>query len=193
MDGGYQRARSRTAQGRRDPTGRAGGNRIWVVGGFGCGKSTLSRALAKARRLPYIELDGVFWQPGWRPADPEQFAAEVDRATSGPCWLVDGQYEQLGPLLLGKVDTIIVVDARRTTAQRRIIRRTAHRFRARERLWNGERESLRSVTTMLVRAWRQHPQTRLVNRELLAVAAPEVRTIYLWTDRPAARASAAWT
>lgn len=186
MDGGYQRPGSQIAQGAQDPAGRAGGNRIWVVGGFGCGKSTLSRALAKARRLPYVELDGVFWQPGWRPVDPAQFVAEVDRATRGPGWIVDGQYEQLRPLLLDRVDTIIVVDARRTTAQRRIVRRTVSRFRARERLWNGERESLRSVTTMLVQAWRQHPRTRLANRELLAAAAPGVRTIYLWTDRLAA-------
>lgn len=156
-----------------------------MVGGFGCGKSTLSRAVAKARQLPYIELDGMFWQPGWRPADPAQFAAQVDQATSGPGWIVDGQYEQLRALLLDRVDTIIVVDARRTTAQRRIIKRSVTRLRARERLWNGERESLRSVTTMLVQAWRQHPRTRLVNSELLAAAAPEVRTIYLWTDRHA--------
>ncbi|MPZ27752.1 MAG: adenylate kinase [Micromonosporaceae bacterium] len=183
MDGGYQRPHRRIGPGPRDGTGWPDGYRIWVVGGFGCGKSTLSQALAKARQLPYIELDGVFWQPGWRPADPAQFAAEVERATSGPRWIVDGQYEQLRPLLLDRVDTIIVVDARRTTAQRRIINRSATRFRARERLWNGERESLRSVTTMLVQAWRQHPRTRLVNRQLLAAAAPGVRTIHMWTDR----------
>lgn len=170
MDGGYQ-----------------SGRRIWVVGAFGCGKSTLSRALARARRLPHVELDGVFWQPGWHPADPAQFLADVDRMTSGPRWIVDGQYDQLRGLLLDRVDTIIVVDARRTTAQRRILHRSLARFRARERLWNGERETLRSVATMLAQAWRQHARTRQVNRELLAAAAPGVRTVRMWTDRLAGR------
>ena len=40
--------------------------RIAVVGTSGSGKTTLAKALAAQLALPYIELDALNWQAGWR-------------------------------------------------------------------------------------------------------------------------------
>jgi adenylate kinase family enzyme len=41
--------------------------RIAVIGNAGGGKSTLARALASRRRLPYVEIDALLWRGGWHP------------------------------------------------------------------------------------------------------------------------------
>jgi adenylate kinase family enzyme len=60
--------------------------RIVVVGTSGSGKTTLARALAAQLALPYIELDAVNWQAGWRDlsrTDPDEFIRRVAVAIAG--------------------------------------------------------------------------------------------------------------
>jgi len=54
--------------------------RISVVGTTGSGKTTLARALSAQLGLPYIEMDALNWQAGWRDlsrSDPEEFVRRV--------------------------------------------------------------------------------------------------------------------
>ncbi len=66
--------------------------RISVVGSSGAGKSTLARVLAKRLAVPYVELDAFMHQPGWTPRLDAEFMDEVEKATSWPGWVVDGNY-----------------------------------------------------------------------------------------------------
>ena len=36
-----------------------------MIGNSGSGKTTLGRALAELLGVPFVELDGIFHQPGW--------------------------------------------------------------------------------------------------------------------------------
>ncbi|WP_119303085.1 P-loop NTPase family protein [Dongia deserti] len=64
--------------------------RIAVIGNAGGGKSTLARKLAAQRELPYIEIDALLWQPGWKPTPAEMYEAEHGRLIARSSWVIDG-------------------------------------------------------------------------------------------------------
>ena len=87
------------------------GDRINVRGGGG--KTTLARALAARHRLPFIELDALFWLPNWVEREPEDFRNQtrdaLGAATRG--WIVDGNYNGLlQGLVLTQADTVVWLD-----------------------------------------------------------------------------------
>jgi len=72
-------------------------DRIAVIGNSGGGKSVLARRLAASHGLPYVEIDAVLWQKGWRLAPAEGYAAEHARLVAGERWVIDG---------LGQLDSV---------------------------------------------------------------------------------------
>jgi adenylate kinase family enzyme len=64
--------------------------RIAVIGKAGGGKSTLARKLAARRRLPYVEIDSLLWQPDWQLTPAGIYEAEHDRLIAQPRWVIDG-------------------------------------------------------------------------------------------------------
>ena len=67
-----------------------GMDRIAVIGNAGGGKSTLARALAMRRGLPYVEIDALLWRDGWQPAPEEEYEAAHARLIAEPRWVIDG-------------------------------------------------------------------------------------------------------
>lgn len=114
--------------------------RVSVVGNSGSGKSTLARTLATALGVPCVELDALFHQPGWAELPREEFRGQVDAATTGPGWVVDGNYSAVRDLVWQRADTVVWVDPPRRTVMRQIIWRTLRRAVLRTELWNGNRE-----------------------------------------------------
>ena len=49
--------------------------RIAVIGTSGSGKTTFARSVAAAVAAPHIELDAIFHQPNWVPAERDVFHA----------------------------------------------------------------------------------------------------------------------
>ena len=118
--------------------------RIAVIGTSGSGKSTLARQIAAAIGAPHIELDALFHQPNWVPADRDAFRAEVSAAIAGPAWVTDGNYSNfLRDIIWPAADEIVWLDYPVRIVVWRLFLRTVRRGLKREVLWNGNRESLR--------------------------------------------------
>ncbi|MER5431772.1 hypothetical protein [Streptomyces sp. NPDC002588] len=148
------------------PAGRTG-RRIWIVGAPGAGKSTLAKSLSLTLGLPHRELDALFWQSGWRRADDEAFREAVSGLAAEDAWIIDGQYEDVHPLLGQVADVVIWLDPPRAVALRRTALRALRRLLGREELWNGNREHPRSAWNLLVWAWRTRDDVESANLRLL--------------------------
>jgi adenylate kinase family enzyme len=99
--------------------------RVLVMGCSGAGKSTFGRALAGRLGLPFVSLDQLFWQPGWREPKMEDFAAKVTRAVEGSAWVMDGNYTRhgAGELRRARADTVVWFDLPRWVCLTGVFRR----------------------------------------------------------------------
>ena len=98
--------------------------RVMVLGCAGAGKSTLARRMAAALALPLVELDRVFWRPGWIQVPREEFRDAVARLAAMPAWIMDGNYGFSYDLRLPRADTVVFLDLPRRVCMWRVIRRT---------------------------------------------------------------------
>jgi adenylate kinase family enzyme len=65
--------------------------RISVVGTTGSGKTTVAKAIAKSRLLPYVELKVVYWDENWTGASDEIFLERVIEVIKADQWVIDGK------------------------------------------------------------------------------------------------------
>jgi adenylate kinase family enzyme len=158
--------------------------RVAVIGASGNGKSTLARALAERLAVPYVELDALHHGPNWAEPELEDFRRRVGEATDGDGWVADGNYEwKLGELVTDRADTVVWLDLPLPTILSRLWRRTYRRWRTREELWNGNRESIRaafwgrgSLFVWAVRSHYRHRRRapdRLAGSNLVRLRSPE--------------------
>ena len=84
------------------------------------------------------------WKRGWREAPDEEFFPKVEEATSGPRWVLDGNYTRTRPITWKRVQTVIWLDRPFLQTVLRVTARTIRRAFTREELWpgTGNRESL---------------------------------------------------
>ncbi len=141
--------------------------RINVVGASGSGKTTVAARLAEALSLPHVELDALHHQPGWTPLPADELREQVADLTSGPRWVVDGNYwSRIGDLLWTRADTVVWLDLPRHQVIRQLVPRTVTRAVTRRELWNGNREPVTGLLRWdphrsIVRwSWTTHAGTR---------------------------------
>ncbi len=118
---------------------------VVIIGPTGAGKSTLARKLAAIIGSKHIELDSLYHQPNWRPAEIDEFHARIrDALVGSERWVSDGNYRIARPVVWPEADTLVWLDYSFPRTFSRLIRRTTLRRVRNEELWNGNRESLRS-------------------------------------------------
>src|SRR5262249_44272694 len=100
--------------------------RVLVMGGSGAGKTTFAQRLADKTGLPFVSIDQIHWQPGWREPDPEEFTARMAVEAEKPAWVIDGNYlRAAAELRRERADTVFFFDFPRWICMAGIIRRSA--------------------------------------------------------------------
>jgi len=123
-----------------------------VVGGPGSGKSTIATVLAGQLDVPKVELDELWWDPGWRPVGRDELRRRVCARLVAESWVVDGNYvDEIADLVWPRADSVVWLDLPRGVAVRRAVRRAAKRAVARTELWNGNRETFAVLSPVSIR------------------------------------------
>jgi adenylate kinase family enzyme len=134
--------------------------RIWVTGNTGSGKTTVSDRVAKTLNLEHYELDAINWGPNWRMADKQEFRKKVAEICKEDRWVIDGNYTKARDLLLARVETILFLHPPLLVSIWRVLKRSLRRFLTQEKLWAGNKETLRgnllSSNSLLFYALRSH-------------------------------------
>ena len=137
--------------------------RLVVVGSTGSGKTTLARRIAHQLSLPHVELDSFYWESNWQAATRAVFRERVLAATSGNAWIVDGNYSQSRDIVWPRATHLVWLDYNLALVMGRVLRRTASRLLSQRELWNGNRESLRSILSrdsIILYAYTSHRRNR---------------------------------
>ncbi|VCX89351.1 hypothetical protein BANRA_00241 [Pseudomonas aeruginosa] len=117
----------------------------------------LLRRAGRQAGCTHVELDRLYWGPGWQAVPHERFEHAVERATTAPRWVADGNYSAVRELLWGRATHVVWLNFGRWTVFSRVLRRTLARGLLRTRLSHGNRESLRmafcSRDSILLWSW----------------------------------------
>jgi adenylate kinase family enzyme len=139
-------------------------NRVIVVGTTGSGKTTLAQHLGERMGCPFIELDALFWNPGWVQTPRDEFRQRVAEAISPERWAAGGNYGSARDLIWRRADTLVWLDYPLPLVMWRLFRRTTRRVMTQEELWNGNHESFRnsflSRDSLFLWALKSHPNQR---------------------------------
>ena len=118
-------------------------SRVVVVGTSCVGKTTLARRLAGLLGCEHIELDSVYWGPEWTPRPG--FVETVRAMAQQQRWVIDGNYSAVRDIIWRRSTAIVWLDYSFACVFSRALRRTARRIVTRERLYAGNRETVRTA------------------------------------------------
>jgi adenylate kinase family enzyme len=152
-------------------------DRVAVVGTSCSGKTTFARVLSARLSLPHVELDALYWRPGWTPA--ADFRASVDAATSASRWIADGSYTSVRDLTWARADTLIWLDLPFRVVFGRAWARTLRRLVTREALFGGNREKIDITNPEWIPWWVMHTHHARRRRYRDYLAEPSSRHLRL--------------
>ncbi len=147
--------------------------RIIIIGTTGSGKSVLSEQVARRLGMACLELDGLFWLPGWQKVSDDVFRQRITTAIEPERWVAGGNYSRVRDLLWGRADTLVWLDYPFPLVMWRLFRRTVKRIVTQENLWNtGNRETWQkqffSRDSLFVWGAKTHWRYRRLMNDLLA-------------------------
>jgi adenylate kinase family enzyme len=167
MEVDLRRLQRQAAEGADGHRRLSGTTKVAVIGSTCAGKTTFSRALAQRLEVAHVELDALFWKPGWQESGADEFRERVVAALEPlDGWVVDGNYRtKLGDYVVSRADLIVWLDLPLRTTVWRVVRRTLRRLRTRESLWGTNVETLRGSffrrDSLIWWALRKHRDWRL--------------------------------
>lgn len=116
---------------------------IYIVGTSGSGKSTLARILAERLKLRHIELDALSFLPGrWEQRPDGEFETSVKDAISEDGWVICGNYKNVRPLILDRVDLVVWINYSFAKTFWWTLKRTVKRIYDQSPICNGNYESI---------------------------------------------------
>ena len=152
-----------------------------MVGTTGSGKTTLAAELARRLGLAHVELDALFWDPGWTQAPRDVFRQRVSDAVARDGWVADGNYGAVRDIIWGLADTVVWLDYPLWVNMVRLVRRTVPRVLRRQELWNGNRERFKdqflSRDSLFLYAARTHADKR--RQYPVLFSSPEYRHLHV--------------
>jgi adenylate kinase family enzyme len=166
--------------------------RVNVVGPSGSGKSTIGRRLAGLLGVLYVQMDQLFWEPGWTEAADAVFLARLERAIEGERWVLDGNYHRTAPIKWPRTTTVVWLDYVLPRVLWQASERAVRRALSGQELWpdTGNRESLGrlfSRKSALLFSLRTHGSHRArYRREQAQPSWPQLHFVRLRSPREAA-------
>jgi len=136
--------------------------RIHLIGGSGSGKTTLGRLIAARLGLPFVDLDDLYWEPGWREVGHAELARRLAPTLAQPGWVIAGNYHATTEAhVWPRLTQLVVLDLPYLTMLRRTAWRALVRGLTGAPCCNGNRESLwrllhhDGVLLYMTRHWRR--------------------------------------
>jgi len=124
--------------------------RLRILGCCAAGKSNLRKCLAEVLQLPAVEMDSIYWKPGWVMRHPDETLDLLTQRTQEDAWIVDGNFmskprdldrSELNRWLWEKTQCVVWLDYPFWTIYLRAWRRTLWRISTGEPCCNGNRET----------------------------------------------------
>ncbi len=70
----------------------------------------MARHIGEQLRAPVIELDSLYWGPGWKRVPRKLFRKRIQDRLEAQSWVVDGDYSAVRDLVWSKADALIWLD-----------------------------------------------------------------------------------
>ena len=118
---------------------------IVVVGATGAGKTTLSKKLSQKFSIPSIDLDELFWLPGWIRRDQSDFIDLIEQNISSDGWVVSGNYSKTNCIIWPQADIIVWLDYPFWLCFWQILKRGIQNIIKKKEFCNGNYETLRGL------------------------------------------------
>lgn len=134
-----------------------------IIGTSGCGKTTLGSYLSAATKAKFVDLDELYWSPGWIKRDDEEFFAEIKREISVDRWIVCGNYSRARHEIWPFADVIIWLDLPLRTCLWRAFKRSLSRYIYKIPCCNGNYETLGRLfgkESILLWIWNTYPRRK---------------------------------
>lgn len=85
-------------------------SKISIIGGSGCGKTTLSDNIGKELGLPVCHIDGIHHLENWVVRDKDERDKMILEKIAEEKWVIDGTYRSTLKERLEKADLVIYLD-----------------------------------------------------------------------------------
>ena len=113
--------------------------KILIVGTTGSGKTTLAVRISEKLGLPQVELDALYWAPGWQ--KNESFEDEIATILLQEEWVIEGWFGDVARQAWAKADLVIWMHPYFIVNLKNLINRTLIRCWSQEPLYNDNKES----------------------------------------------------
>jgi len=138
--------------------------RINIIGTSGSGKTTFGRELAKILKIPFLEMDSIFWGPDWHFPPNEEFFPRLKEVLNGNQWVLDGNYTRTMDFKWDCVEAVIWLNFSFPRTVFQAISRALNRLFSQEELWpdTGNKENLKmlfsqdSIVWWTIKSYHRH-------------------------------------